>query len=241
MRRKVTPAPGGSWGEADSSLQRSTVFVVDDDPAVRAMVRAVAESIALHVECFGTASEFLADFDPERPGCLVLDVRLPGMGGLELQARLAARHATIPIIMVTAYADVSTAVRALRAGAVDFLEKPLGGQALLDRLQEAIDIDRSQRHDAARFADFSARVVKLTPRERQVLALIVDGQANRQIAETLALSRKTVETHRAHLISKTGVQSLAELIRFGLQIGTPVDSGPSPWGARRGGWPPRAR
>jgi RNA polymerase sigma factor (sigma-70 family) len=162
------------------------------------------------------------------------------MSGLELQARLRARYVSVPIIIVTAYADVNTAVRALRAGALDYMEKPLSGQALLERIQEAVDLDRRQRQAASRFADFNARVVKLTPRERQVLTLIVEGRANRQIAETLSLSRKTVETHRANLISKTGVASLAELIRFGLQMGVP-DSGPPPALPWRGSWRPRQR
>jgi FixJ family two-component response regulator len=222
-------------------MGKSTVFVVDDDPVVRAMVAGVAESAELQTEGFGSALEFLAAFDPDRPGCLVLDVRLPGISGLDLQARLRARHIMLPIIMVTGFADVTTAVRALRAGALDFLEKPLSGQALLERINEAVGMDRHQRQSAARFADFSARVVKLTPRERQVLTLIVEGRANRQIAEALVLSRKTVETHRANLISKTGVESLAELIRFGLQMGVPADRLPSGPLWRGGGWPPGSR
>lgn len=213
-----------SWtgGDLGAALVASTVFVVDDDPAVRAMVAKVARSVDLETEGFGSAAEFLAAYDPDRPGCLVLDVRLPVISGLELQARLAARHAMLPIIMISAYADVGVAVQALRGGALDFMAKPLSGQALSERIQEAVAIDRRQRSAAARFADFSSRVMLLTPRERQVLALIVDGHGNRQIAEVLALSCKTVETHRANLISKTRVQSLAELIRFGLQLGLPT-------------------
>jgi FixJ family two-component response regulator len=218
----------------------STVFIVDDDPAVRTMVRGVAESVRLNAEGFASGPEFLGAFDPERPGCLVLDVRMPGMSGLELQARLRARYVQVPIIIVTAYADVDTAVRALRAGALDYMEKPLSGQVLLERIQEAVDLDRRQRQAASRFADFNARVVKLTPRERQVLTLIVEGRANRQIAETLSLSRKTVETHRANLISKTGVASLAELIRFGLQMGVP-DGRPPAAASGRGSWGARQR
>jgi FixJ family two-component response regulator len=197
----------------------STVFVVDDDPTVRALVRTVAESVHLQTEGHGSAAEFLAAYHTDQPGCLVLDLRLPGgMSGLELQARLNARHAQLPVIIITGYAEVTSAVQALRAGALDFMEKPLNVDLLRDRLQEAVDIDRAMRRATARFADFSARVVRLTPRERQVLELIVEGRANRQIAAVLELSRKTVETHRANLISKTGVQSLAELIRFGLQL-----------------------
>jgi len=201
-----------------TTLGPSTVFVVDDDPAVRALVRSVATSVHLAVECYARGTDFLLAYDPARPGCLVLDVRMPVMSGLELQAALVARGIQIPIIVVTGYANVSMVVQALRAGAMDFIEKPFGGQALLERVQEAITFDRGQRRATARFADFAGRLQKLTQREREVLALIVDGCANRQIAEQLALSRKTVETHRANLMSKTGVESLAELIRFGLKL-----------------------
>jgi len=192
---------------------------------MRAIVRNAAASVRLAVECYGKGADFLAAYDPDRPGCLVLDVRMPGLSGLELQTRLAARHAQIPIIIVTGYADVSMAVQALRAGAMDFIEKPFSSQALVERIQEAVERDRRLRRATVRFADFTIRVHRLTQRERQVLALIVEGRANKQIADRLALSRKTVETHRANLISKTGVESLAELIRFGLQLGSAAPTG----------------
>ena len=192
---------------------------------MRAIVRNAAASVRLAVECYGKGADFLAAYDPDRPGCLVLDVRMPGLSGLELQTRLAARHAQIPIIIVTGYADVSMAVQALRAGAMDFIEKPFSSQALVERIQEAFERDRRLRRATVRFADFTIRVHRLTQRERQVLALIVEGRANKQIADRLALSRKTVETHRANLISKTGVESLAELIRFGLQLGSAAPTG----------------
>lgn len=221
MRRR-TPQRRDAGG---ATLVRPTVFVVDDDPAMRAIVRNAAASVRLAVECYGKGADFLAAYDPDRPGCLVLDVRMPGLSGLELQTRLAARHAQIPIIIVTGYADVSMAVQALRAGAMDFIEKPFSSQALVERIQEAVERDRRLRRATVRFADFTIRVHRLTQRERQVLALIVEGRANKQIADRLALSRKTVETHRANLISKTGVESLAELIRFGLQLGSAAPTG----------------
>ena len=222
VRRRSLPQRRDDGG---ATLVRPTVFVVDDDPAMRAIVRNAAASVRLAVECYGKGADFLAAYDPDRPGCLVLDVRMPGMSGLELQTRLAARHAQIPIIIVTGYADVSMAVQALRAGAMDFIEKPFSSQALVERIQEAVERDRRLRRATVRFADFTIRVHRLTQRERQVLALIVEGRANKQIADRLALSRKTVETHRANLICKTGVESLAELIRFGLQLGSAAPTG----------------
>ena len=195
-----------------------TVFVVDDDPIVRAAVRVAAESVGLAVEAYGDARSFLAGLDPQRPGCLLLDVRLPGLSGLDVQAELARRGADGPIIFITGYADVRVAVQALRAGAFDFLEKPLTGSVLLERIQEAVAIDRHRRLLAAHLTALAARLDKLTPREREVLGLIAAGQASKAIAARLTLSRKTVETHRANLMLKTGAGSLAELIRLGLLL-----------------------
>ncbi|MEO8606014.1 MAG: response regulator [bacterium] len=195
-----------------------TVFIVDDDPVVRAVVRSAAASIRLAAEGFASAAEFLARLDPARPGCALLDVRLPGMSGLELQAALAAAGAPWPIIIITGYADVGMAVRALRAGALDFLEKPLRRQLLLDRMQEAVARDREKRQHAASVAALIERLGRLTRREREVLSLIVVGQASKTIAATLALSHKTIETHRSNLMVKTGAGSLAELIRLGLLL-----------------------
>jgi len=205
-------------GPNELRFEVSTVFAVDDDPWVRVMARDVAASVDLPVECYATGEEFLAAYRPERPGCVVLDVRMPGMSGLDVQRELLARQATIPIIMITGYADVSMAVEALRAGAVEFLEKPFSAQTLIERIQVAMEADRYRRYAAARFAAFTERVLRLTQREREVLGLLVEGRPNKAIARQLALSCKTVETHRAKLMYKTGVESLAELIRFGLQL-----------------------
>lgn len=194
------------------------VFVVDDDPVVRAAVRVAAESVRLDCAAFADGPAFLAVLDPARPGCLVLDVRLPAMSGLDLHAAITARGGTWPAIFISGYADVPTAVRLLRAGALDLLEKPVAGSVLTDRIQEAVALDRARRAAAAQLADLRARLARLTPREREVLGLIAAGQASKAIAETLTLSRKTIETHRSKLMLKTGAGSLAELIRLGLLL-----------------------
>jgi two-component system response regulator FixJ len=195
-----------------------TVFVIDDDAVVRAAVRAAASSVDLTVEDYASAGPFLAALDPTRPGCVVLDVRLPGMGGLEVHAELLQRGALWPVLFISGYADVTTAVQVLRAGALDFLEKPIAASVLVERLQEAVQLDRGRRATAQRLAALTGRLARLTPREREVLGLIAAGQASKAIAESLTLSRKTVETHRAKLMVKTGASSLAELIRLGLLL-----------------------
>lgn len=195
-----------------------TVFVIDDDAVVRAAVRAAAASIDLAVEEHARAAPFLAALDLARPGCVVLDVRLPGQGGLEVHAELTQRGALWPVLFISGYGDVSTAVQVLRAGALDFLEKPIAASVLVARLQEAVQLDRTRRAAAQRRQALTGRLARLTPREREVLGLIAAGQASKAIAESLALSRKTVETHRAKLMVKTGAGSLAELIRLGLLL-----------------------
>lgn len=214
-----------------------TVFVVDDDPVVRAAVRVAAESVGLSVAGYASSAAFLTALDTDRPGCVLLDVRLPGISGLEVHAELEARGALWPVIFITGYGDVRTAVQVLRAGALDFLEKPIAGGVLLERIQEAVIVDRSRRAAAARYAALTGRLARLTPREREVLGLIAAGQASKAIAASLTLSRKTVETHRAKLMVKTGAGSLAELIRLGLLLdrddplaellGSPYGSPPS--------------
>ena len=187
---------------------------MDDDPAVRDAVRQVVLSVGLSVETYSTSQEFLDKYDPSRPGCLVLDVRMPGRSGLDLQRELSQRGVALPIIIITGYADVYLAVRALKAGAVDFIEKPFSSQVLLERIEEAIEKDRQARKENAKRAEFTARLESLTPRERQVMDLVVDGQPNKAIAAELGLSLKTVEGHRAHVMEKMKVGSLAELVRL---------------------------
>jgi two-component system, LuxR family, response regulator FixJ len=191
----------------------STVFVVDDDRAMRQSLQWLIESVGLAVETFSSARAFLESYDPRRPGCLVLDIRMPEMSGLELQDKLGAGGETLPIIIITGHGDVSTAVRALKAGAVDFVEKPFNGQALLDRINRALDLDRERYRTRTERIDTETRLSLLTPREREVLDLVVAGQANKAIARQLQISMKTVETHRAKVMEKMGADSLPSLVR----------------------------
>ncbi len=193
-----------------------TVFVVDDDPAMRDSLRWLLESVGLAVVTYPTAAEFLGARNPDAAGCLVLDVRMPGMSGLDLQAELVRRGDEIPTIVITGHAEVPMAVRAVKAGALDFIEKPFSDQLLLDRVRQAIDVDRRQREQRARRNEARRRVALLTAREREVMDLVVSGRANKEIAAALGLSPKTVEVHRARVMEKMDVDSLAELIRVAL-------------------------
>ena len=195
-----------------------TVFVVDDDQTVRETLRTLVGSVGLSVEAYASGPEFLSAQNGGRPGCVVCDVRLPGMSGLDLQQELATRRLGMPMIMITGYADVSTAVRAMRAGAIDFIEKPFNRQVLLDRVHEAIEIDRRGRMLEAQRRSVGARVARLTPREREVMALVVAGKANKVIAIDLGLCEKTVEVHRAHVMRKMEADSLAELVRMNVLL-----------------------
>jgi FixJ family two-component response regulator len=192
------------------------VFVVDDDPAMRDSLRWLIESTGLQVETFADAQTFLARIRPELPGCLVLDVRMPGMSGLDLQAELTRRGIGLPTIVVTGHAEVPMAVRAVKAGAIDFIEKPFSDQLLLDRVRQGIEMDRQERDGRARRAEILRRMSLLTHREREVLDLVVGGKANKEIAATLHLSPKTVEVHRAHVMEKMQASSVAELVRLAL-------------------------
>jgi two-component system, LuxR family, response regulator FixJ len=195
------------------------VFVVDDDRAMRDSLRWLLESIGLTVRTYATAAEFLREHQPSQPGCLVLDVRMPGMSGLDLQAELVQRGAERPTIVVTGHAEVAMAVRAVKAGAIDFIEKPFSDQLLLDRVRQALEIDRQSREVRARRKDARRRLASLSAREREVLELVAAGKANKEVAAALGLSPKTVEVHRAHVMSKMAVDSLAELIRVAILAG----------------------
>lgn len=193
-----------------------TVFVLDDDAAMRDSLSWLIQSIGLPVEAYSTAGEFLSKYQPGRAGCLVLDVRMRGMSGLDLQEELARREIHIPVIILTGHADVPTAVRAMKAGAVDFLEKPFSDQALLDRIQRALELDRARRRSQAERAELASRLSVLSPREREIVELLVDGKANKEIAAALQLSTRTVEGHRAHIMAKLGATSFAEVVRLTL-------------------------
>ena len=195
----------------------ATVFVVDDDGAVRDALRSLFESVNLNVETFESAEQFLRAYQPERPGCLVLDIRMPGMGGLRLLEHLKSQAIPLPVIVLTGYADVNTAVRAMKAGAVDFVQKPFTEQELLEQIQKALEQDARLRSERAKQSEIEARLARLTPRERQVFERLVGGKTNKDIAADLGISAKTVETHRAHIMQKMQAKSLAELVRLALR------------------------
>ncbi len=191
----------------------STVFVVDDNAGVRKSLRALLESAGLTVEAHASAEEFLAVYDPERPGCLLLDVRLKRGSGLDLQDELRRRKATLPIIVLTGHGTVPISVRALKGGAVDFLQKPAPPKMLLERVHAAIELDRQARASAAESAVVTERLAHMTPREREVMELLLAGKTSKEIAAALSVSVRTVEGHRRVVLSKTKVSSAAQLVR----------------------------
>jgi two-component system response regulator FixJ len=195
-------------------MPEATVFVVDDDEALRRSLRRLMESVGLAVQTFPTAEDFLACYDPARPGCLVLDIRMPGMSGLALQDKLNREGIRIPVIIVSGHADVEKAVRAMRTGAVDFMKKPYKGKVLLDRIRQALELDAQTRRAELVRADIAARISRLTPREREVMDLLAAGQSPKQIAFALGLSRKTVDVHRGHIMTKMQAESLVELAQM---------------------------
>ena len=196
----------------------ATVFIVDDDQEVRQALALLMESVGLQVETFESGNDFLQQFDPDRPGCMILDVRMPGMSGLELQARLAAEAIHPPVIIITGHGDVPMAVRAVQAGAVDFIEKPFNDQALLDSVHRALDLDARKRGRASRLAEIRARLQTLTPREQEVMKMVVAGKRNKVIALELSVSQSTVEAHRARVMEKMEARSLSDLMRMVLAV-----------------------
>ena len=197
----------------------ATVFVIDDDPAVRESLQWLIESVGLNVETYSTAQGFLDAFDRDRPGCLVLDVRMPGISGLDLQDQLASQQVRIPVIIITGHADVPMAVRAMKAGVVDFIEKPFSDELLLDRIRAALELDARIRVNQSHRTEVEAYFAQLTPREREVMSMVVAGKSNKQIAAELRLSQKTVEVHRAHVMQKMHAESLAELVQMAVTLG----------------------
>jgi FixJ family two-component response regulator len=198
----------------------ATVFIVDDDEAVRASLKLLLKTLRLPALAYASAQEFLAAFDPQRPGCLVLDIRMPAMSGLELQQELNARGALLPIIFITGHGDVPMAVEAMQQGAMDFLQKPFRDQDLIDRINKALERDRAGRELLSNRARIQARIAALSPREQEVLAQITQGKINKVIAAELALSQRTVEIHRAHIMEKMGANSLAHLVRMVIDAGS---------------------
>ena len=191
--------------------QEQTIFVVDDDKRVRDSLRWLIESVSLPVETYGSAEEFLDAYAPHRHGCLILDIRMPKISGLQLQDILAARGIRLPIIMVTGHGDVPTAVRAVQKGAVDFLEKPFNDQVLLDRIHAGLEDDARRQQEEETQREILKRFHSLTAREREVLERVVGGMPNKRIAGELGISVKTVEVHRARAMEKMGAKSLAEI------------------------------
>jgi len=191
-----------------------TVFVVDDDPAVGDSIRLLLRSVGLRSEVYLSGDEFLAAYEADRPGCLVLDIRMPGMSGIEVQERLRELGSTLPIIFVTAHGDVPMAVDAMKAGALDFLEKPFRDQELLDKIRQALDHDARIRDERSAVAEIEERLSTLTPRETEVMELVVAGKSNKRIARELGISRRTVEVHRARVMEKMGVDSVSRLVQL---------------------------
>ncbi|MGZ5268986.1 MAG: response regulator transcription factor [Ramlibacter sp.] len=208
--------------------KRAVVFVIDDDPSMRGALDNLLCSVGLDVRVFPSPQEFLHAERPDAPGCLVLDVRLPGMSGLAVQQQLASSGITLPVIFISGHADVPISVRAMKAGALEFLIKPFNDQELLDAVHAAIDRDGTRRRDAARAAELSARFDALSPREREVMALVTAGRANKQIAAELGVSLVTVKVHRGHVMRKMAARSVAELVRMADQLGARA-AGPGPY------------
>ncbi len=195
-----------------------TVFIVDDDSAMRDSLGFLIGSVGRKVETYASAEEFLDAYDNERPGCIVLDVRMPGLSGLELMEKLGEDRFAPPVVLITGHGDIPMAVRALKAGAFDFIEKPFSDQVLLERIQQALQQDTSDRASEHDRSDIERRAARLTARETQVFELVVDGKPNKVVASDLGLSQKTVEVHRAHVMEKMRAESFADLVKMAVVL-----------------------
>jgi FixJ family two-component response regulator len=202
----------------DTKSSKPTIYIVDDDDGMRSALTTLMTTVGYHAVPFARPGEFLAKIDPKQPGCLVLDVRMPEMSGLEVQLHLNRTGALVPVILITGHGDIPMAVQAMKDGAFDFLQKPFRDQELLDRINAALKQDAENRAVVERHADLKARAESLTPREREVMALVVDGRANKVIAIDLGLSERTVEIHRANVMEKMGARSVAHLVKMHLTL-----------------------
>lgn len=206
---------------------QGTVFVVDDDAAVCRALQRLLESVGLHVSTYVSAQDFLDELDPDAPGCLVLDVRMPGLSGLDLQDLLNARAVSIPIIFISAHGDVPVSVRAMKGGAVDFFQKPIHHQTFLDAVNRALAKDSETRQRELEKVEIRKRVESLTPREREVLKLLVVGQRNKQIAAELGASERTIKIHRARVMEKMQADSIPDLVLMAQVVGIGKHKGKS--------------
>ena len=202
----------------DEASKSSTVYVVDDDDGMRRALSLLLNTVGYKTAAFATPAEFLEKFKPDSAGCLVLDIRMPGMSGLELQQHLNRMGSMLPVIFITGHGDVPMAVQAMKEGAFEFVQKPFRDQDLLDRINHALKQDQENRNSLALRADVAQRLASLTPRERQVMELVVDGAANKVIAIDLALSERTVEIHRAKVMEKMGARSVAHLVKLQMSL-----------------------
>ena len=202
----------------DPAAMEPVVFIIDDDEAVRDSLAALVEVAGLSARTFDNALAFLHRHSPEQPGCVVADLRMPFMDGLELQDELSRRGSGLPLIIITAHGEVSSAVTALRAGAVDFLEKPFDDEVFLRRVHEALQRDADQRRDRSAAATALAKLARLSPRERDVAGLMVEGCANKAIANRLGIGVRTVETHRANVLGKLDIRTVPELLRLWMRV-----------------------
>ena len=195
-----------------------TVFVVDDDEPVRDSIGLLLDTVDIPHESYGSAQEFLTAYDRSRTGCLVLDIRMPGMSGLELQDHLIAENAPVPIVFITGHGDIPMAVEAMKKGAVDFIRKPFRDQELLDRIHEALSMDEENRQSFADLEEIRERITSLTPREHEVFERVAEGQANKVVAIDLSISERTVEIHRSQVMQKTRARSLADLVKMKIRL-----------------------